>query len=178
MVYAAIAACPVPGGKLKSVDETPIKGRRGVERVVKLDDAVAVVADRYWRAKEALALLQPEWDTGEAGKTDSAQFAKLYRDTLDGPMVNARKDGDVDDGFRQRRQGGRSRIYEAPHAAHAQMEPLNCTARFTGDKLDIWVGSQIPMGALRLAAATSGPQAGEHHHQQLLPRRRLRPARP
>jgi isoquinoline 1-oxidoreductase beta subunit len=155
MVYAAIAACPVPGGKLKSVDETPIKGRRGVERVVRLDDAVAVVADRYWRAKEALALLQPEWDTGEAGQTDSAQFAKMYRDILDGPMVNARKDGDVEAEFAK---GGKviEALYEAPHAAHAQMEPLNCTARFSGDKLDIWVGSQIPMGALRLAAATSG----------------------
>ena len=84
MVYAAIATCPVFGGKLKSVDDTPVKGRRGVQQVVKLDNAVAVVADRFWRAKEALALLKPEWDAGEAGKTDSAQFAKLYRDTLDG----------------------------------------------------------------------------------------------
>ena len=82
MVYAAIFACPVFGGKLNSVDEAPAKGRRGVQQVVKLDDAVAVVADSFWRAKEALALLKPEWDTGAAGKTDSAQFAKLYRDTL------------------------------------------------------------------------------------------------
>ena len=36
MVYAAIAACPVFGGKLKSVDEFPAKGRRGVLQVVKL----------------------------------------------------------------------------------------------------------------------------------------------
>ena len=99
MVYAAIAACPVFGGKLKSVDEAPAKGRRGVQQVVKLDNAVAVVADRFWRAKEALALLKPEWDTGAAGKTDSAQFAKLYRDTLDGPMVSARNDGNVDGEF-------------------------------------------------------------------------------
>ena len=99
MVYAAIAACPVPGGKLKSVDETPVKGRRGIQQVVKLADAVAVVADRFWRAKEALALLKPEWETGAAGKTDSAQFAKLYRDTLDGPMASARNDGDVDAAF-------------------------------------------------------------------------------
>lgn len=155
MVYAAIAACPVPGGKLKTVDESPIKGRRGVERVVKLADAVAVIADRYWRAKEALALLKPEWETGTAGNTDSAQFAKLYRDTLDGPMVSARNDGNVADAFAQ---GGKivESTYEAPHAAHAQMEPLNATARFTDGRLDIWVGSQIPMGALRLAAATSG----------------------
>lgn len=159
MVYAAIAACPVPGGKLKSVDETPIKGRRGVERIVKLDDAVAVIADRYWRAKEALALLDPQWDTGEAGKTDSVQFAKMYRDSLDGPLASAKNDGDVDGVFaKTAAAGGRivESLYEAPHAAHAQMEPLNCTARFDGDKLEIWVGTQIPMGALRLAAATSG----------------------
>jgi isoquinoline 1-oxidoreductase beta subunit len=155
MVYAAINACPVPGGKLKSVDEAPAIGRRGILHVVKLDDAVAVVADRFWRAKEALALLKPEWDTGEAGKTDSAQFAKLYRDTLDGPMVSARNDGDVNAAFNA---GGKivEALYEAPHAAHAQMEPLNTTAQFDGDRLNIWLGTQIPMGALRLAAATSG----------------------
>jgi isoquinoline 1-oxidoreductase subunit beta len=156
MVYAAINACPVAGGKLKSVDESPVKGRRGVMQVVKLKDAVAVVADRYWRAKEALALLKPEWETGAAGATDSAQFAKLYRDTLDGPMVSARNDGDVDGAFAK---GGKvvEALYEAPHAAHAQMEPLNATARFNADgTLDIWVGTQGPMGALRLAASTSG----------------------
>jgi isoquinoline 1-oxidoreductase beta subunit len=155
MVYAAINACPVAGGKLRSVDAAPAMNRRGMLQVVKLADAVAVVADRYWRAKEALALLKPEWDTGAAGNTDSAQFAKLYRDTLDGPMVGARNDGDVERVFAQ---GGKviEALYQAPHAAHAQMEPLNATARFSGDKLDIWVGTQIPMGALRLAAATSG----------------------
>lgn len=68
MVYAAINACPVAGGKLKSVDEAPAKGRRGVLHVVKLDDAVAVVADRFWRAKEALALLKPEWDWARPAK--------------------------------------------------------------------------------------------------------------
>ena len=155
MVYAAINASPVAGGKLKHVDEGPVQGRRGVLQVVKLGDAVAVVADRYWRAKEALALLEPEWEVGEAGKSDSEQFAKLYRDTLEGPMVSARNDGDVDDVFSK---GGKivEAVYEAPHAAHAQMEPLNATAHFTGDTLDIWVGTQIPMGALHLAAAASG----------------------
>jgi len=155
MVYAAIAACPVFGGKLKSVDETPVKGRRGVQQVVKLDNAVAVVADRFWRAKEALALLKPEWETGAAGKTDSAQFAKLYRDTLDGPMVSARNDGDVDVVF------GKSgkiveALYEAPHLAHATMEPLNATVRFDADKLEVWLGTQAPMGSIRQAVAASG----------------------
>ena len=159
MVYAAIAACPVSGGKLKSVDSAPVMGKRGVIQVVKLDDAVAVVAERFWRAKEALALLKPEWDEGAAGKTDSVQFAKLYRDSLEGPMVSARNVGDVDAVFAK---GGKivEAVYEAPHAAHAQMEPLNATARFNDDgTLDIWVGSQNPMGALRSAAAVSGLKA-------------------
>ena len=155
MVYAAIAACPVFGGKLKSVDDTPAKGRRGVQQVVKLDNAVAVIADRYWRAKEALALLKPEWDTGPAGKTDSAQFTKLYRDTLDGPMVSARNDGDVDGAFAK---GGKivEALYEAPHLAHATMEPLNATVRFDPDKLEVWLGTQAPMGSIRQAVAASG----------------------
>ena len=139
-----------------------MQGRRGVLQVVKLGDAVAVVADRYWRAKEALALLKPEWEVGEAGKSDSEQFAKLYRDTLEGPMVSARNDGNVDDVFSK---GGKivEAVYEAPHAAHVQMEPLNATAWFTGDTLDIWVGTQIPMGALRLAAPPPA-QAGADQH--------------
>ena len=155
MIYAAIAACPVFGGKLKSVDDSPVKGRRGVQQVVKLDDAVAVVADRYWRAKEALALLKLEWDTGEAGKTDSVQFAKLYRDTLDGPMVSARNDGNVDEVFAK---GSKivEAVYEAPHLAHATMEPLNATVHLQGDKLDVWLGTQAPMGTIRQAVAASG----------------------
>jgi isoquinoline 1-oxidoreductase beta subunit len=166
MVYAAVAACPVPGGKLKSVDETPAKGKRGVLQVVKLDNAVAVVADRFWRAKEALALLKPEWDTGEAGKTDSAQFAKLYRDTLDGPMVTARNDGDVDAAFKTTTGKVVEALYEAPHLAHATMEPLNATVRFEGDKLEVWLGSQAPMGTLKQAAAASGlkPEQIEIHN--------------
>jgi isoquinoline 1-oxidoreductase beta subunit len=155
MVYAAVSACPVFGGKLKSVDDAPAKGRRGILQVVKLENAVVVVADRFWRAKEALALLKPEWDVGAAGNTDSAQFAKLYRDTLDGPMVSARNDGSVDDAFGK---GGKlvEAVYEAPHLAHATMEPLNATVHLQPDKLEVWLGSQTPMGTIRQAAAASG----------------------
>ena len=74
MVHAAITACPVFGGKLRSVDEAAIAGMRGVAQVVKLPNAVAVIADRFWRAKEALAKLQIEWDFGPNASTDSAQF--------------------------------------------------------------------------------------------------------
>src|SRR5580704_1133690 len=72
MVFASINACPVRGGKLKSVDESVLSGVPGIVGVVKLEDAVAVVAtDSFWRAKRALSRLQPEWDVGAAGQVDS-----------------------------------------------------------------------------------------------------------
>src|SRR5260370_14044706 len=45
MVAAAIIKCPVFGGTVKSVDESAIASRRGVLRVVKLNNADAVRAD-------------------------------------------------------------------------------------------------------------------------------------
>ena len=94
-LYASILSCPVFGGKLVAVDDTVIRGARGINQVVKLDDAVAVVADNYWRANEALKKLKVTWNGGAAASTDSAQFAKEYREALDGPMVTARNDGDA-----------------------------------------------------------------------------------
>src|ERR1700682_3003835 len=83
MVQAAIIKCPVFGGTVKSVDEGAIAGRRGVLQVVKLKDAVAVVADRYFRAQAALDALPIEWEVGAAGTTNSAPFRKAYIDALD-----------------------------------------------------------------------------------------------
>ena len=98
MVFAAILQCPVPGGKLKSVDDSVVAGMPGNPKVVKLDNAVAVAAEgTWWRARQALAKLQPEWDVGAAGSTDSAQFFREYRAALDTDKpVTGRKQGDVD----------------------------------------------------------------------------------
>ncbi len=160
MVYAAVMSCPVFGGRLVSVDETAIAGRRGVLRVVKLnsgmrgDDAVAVVADSYWRAEKALRALKPVWDGGEAAQTDSAQFKKLYRDTLDGPMAEALKTGDAAAALASSAKVYDA-VYEAPHLAHATMEPLNATVQLKSDRLDVWLGTQSALNCLRLAAETA-----------------------
>ena len=96
MVHAAIIACPVFGGTVKSVDESKIAGRHGVMQVVKLKNAVAVIADRHWRAQSALDQLPIEWEVGAAGSTDSAQFRKDYISALDQKGAEARHDGNVD----------------------------------------------------------------------------------
>ncbi|HUB94423.1 MAG TPA: molybdopterin cofactor-binding domain-containing protein, partial [Stellaceae bacterium] len=156
MVYAAVVQCPVPGGKLKSVDESPLDGAPGIVKVVRLADAVAVVAtDHFWRAKQGLAKLHPEWDVGEAGTTDSALFARQYREALDGKAVVARNDGNVDTALPAAAKT-LDALYEVPYLAHACMEPLNSTVYLQPDRLDVWTGTQTADRTLKAAAAASG----------------------
>ncbi|HEY6995614.1 MAG TPA: molybdopterin cofactor-binding domain-containing protein, partial [Xanthobacteraceae bacterium] len=155
MVYAAVVGCPVPGGTLKSVDDGAAKGMRGVVAVVRLDTAVAVVADRFWRAKQAAEALKVEWNPGSGAGSDSAQFAQAYRDALGGPAATARNDGDVEKAI----EGAAKRIealYEVPYLAHAPMEPLNATAHYRPERLDVWIGTQNALSTLTTAAQASG----------------------
>ena len=155
MLYAAVAACPVFGGTLRSYDAAAIRGRRGIHSVVPLEGAVAVVADRFWRAKEALLAMPIQWDVGAAGATDSEQFRKAYREALDGPAQTARSDGDAAKAIAGAAKQVEA-LYEVPHLAHAPMEPLNCTAHVQTDRVDVWIGTQDAEGALRRAAAAAG----------------------
>jgi isoquinoline 1-oxidoreductase subunit beta len=50
--FATLAQSPVFGGRLKSVDDAAAKAVKGVRQIVRLDDAVAVVADHMGAAKK------------------------------------------------------------------------------------------------------------------------------
>jgi|HubBroStandDraft_1064217.scaffolds.fasta_scaffold00053_48 isoquinoline 1-oxidoreductase beta subunit len=154
LVYAAVAACPVPGGSVQSYDADKVTGRRGVIAVVPVPNGVAVVADRFWRAQQALAALPIEWDYGVGAGTSSEQFRRDYRAALDGEAVLARDDRDVDKELASGKVT--EALYETPHLAHAAMEPLNCTARYTKHRLDIWMGTQNAFGTLQQAAKLAG----------------------
>jgi isoquinoline 1-oxidoreductase beta subunit len=168
MLYAAASACPVFGGTVADYDDKSIKDRRGIKSLVKLNDAVAVVADSYWRAKQALADLPITWNDGPAASTNSEQFRADYRSVLDGPAVNARKAGDVDRAMRNAAKVIDA-IYEVPHLAHATMEPLNCTAHVQQDRVDIWMGTQFPEAAIKAASEVSGvPQENIYLHNCFL----------
>lgn len=166
MVYAAVWSAPVPGGTLASVDESGLKGLRGVIQVVKLPDAVAVVADRYWRAKAGLEALKITWDAGANGGVDSAQLDRSYREALDTPLASAKRTGDPDAALAA--PGARlvEATYEAPNLAHATMEPLNCTVKLAPDRVDIWISTQGPMSVLQAAAKQAGvaPEAVYVHN--------------
>ena len=176
MVYAAVANCPVFGGKLKSYDEAAIKGRRGVIAVTPVENGIAVVADRFWRAKEALAALPIVWDFGAAETTNSEQFRAEYRAALDGPLVNAVDRGDAKAAF-----SGATKVvealYEAPHLAHAPMEPLNATAHSAPRSHRRLDGDPISRGRDQARRGGRRRRPARRLSPQLFPRRRVRPTR-
>ncbi len=167
-LFASIMSCPVPGGKVVSVDQTAIKGRRGIQRVVRLDDAVAVVADNYWRANQAVKALKITWDAGDGGKAESAQIRADYIESLDAPMIAARDDGDAK-GIIAKAANVVEAVYETPLLAHATMEPLNATVLLGADRLDIWMGSQSALANARMAAQIAGLKPEQvYFHQTYL----------
>ncbi len=156
MLHAALAQCPVFKGTLKSVDDSKISGIKGIHQVVKLKDAVAVVADNWWLAKKGLDALAIEWDTGESGAVSSESIQEFL---LGGLTANnagvGRAQGDLDAGF-ARAVTHVEADYVVPFLAHATLEPQNCTAHVTGDRAEIWAPTQNGEAALASAAHTLG----------------------
>ena len=155
IAYATAANCPVFGGKLKSYDFSAISGRRGIIAAVPVTNGVAVVADNFWRAKEALNAMPIEWDFGPAASTDSAGFAAEYRAALDRPLADGGGHGDIAPAFANPAKVVEA-VYEVPYLAHAPMEPLNATAHWRPDRIDVWMGTQAPESALAFAAKAGG----------------------
>ena len=169
MVYAAVVSCPEFGGKLKAVDEAPAKAMRGVIAVVKMDDAVAVVADRYWRARAGLMALKPEWASGGNDTVSQADLDKAYRDALDGELVSARKSGDAAAALAAPDVKLVEAAYEVPYLAHAPMEPMNATVHLQPGRVDVWIGTQSPVDVLQTAAKESGVDpANVYVHNQFV----------
>jgi isoquinoline 1-oxidoreductase beta subunit len=157
MLCAAIKDCPVFGGKLKSYDESKIAGLPGVRRVVKVKDtAVAVVADTWWRAKAALEALPIVWDEGPGASQSSAMIAEHLKEGLTATATN----GDWQKGDAVKAIEGAAKkveaVYSTPFLAHATMEPMNCTAKISADRAEIWVATQNSEASLAALSESSG----------------------
>jgi isoquinoline 1-oxidoreductase beta subunit len=152
---ATLAQSPVFGGRVKSVDDTVTKTIKGVRQIVRLEDAVAVVADHMAAAKKGLAALVIEWDDGPHAKLTTKQIAdELEKATLNSGAV-AQTIGDVDKAM----ASSVTRVeatYEVPFLAHAAMEPMNCTVHVRKDGCEVWVGNQIIGRAQATAAKVTG----------------------
>ena len=168
MKVATVAACPVFGGKLASVDDSRAKAIKGVHRVVRLDDAVAVVAEHMWAAKQGLAALDIRWDEGPNAKLSTADIVQQLAAASQRSGVVARREGAPLKAMASAAQKVEA-IYEVPFLAHATMEPVNCTVHVRPDGCDIWVGTQVPTFAQAAAATVTGlPPEKVQVHNYLL----------
>jgi isoquinoline 1-oxidoreductase beta subunit len=152
---ATLAQSPVFGGRVKRVDDATAKAVKGVRQIVRLDDAVAVVADHMGAAKKGLAALKIEWDDGPNAKlTTDTVAGELEQATLKSGAV-AQNIGDVDRAMASAVTKVEA-TYHLPFLAHATMEPMNCTVHVRKDGCEIWIGSQAMARVQAAAAKTAG----------------------
>jgi isoquinoline 1-oxidoreductase beta subunit len=152
---ATLAQSPVFGGKLKDVDDSKARVVRGVRQIVRLDDAVAVVAEHMGAAKKGLAALVIEWESGPHASLNTEDIARDYAAALESPGAVAESRGDVDSALAKAANKLTAR-YEVPFLAHAALEPMNCTVDVRNDRCEIWVGNQVLARAQAAAAEVTG----------------------
>lgn len=159
MKYAAVKAAPVVGATVESIDASTAKTMPGVLQILNMGDFVAVVADGYWQAEQALATVKTTYSKTEGdGLNQDALFTR-YATMLDeagdtdGDVET--EEGDVGEAFASAATKVEAE-YKVPFLAHATMEPMNCTAWVRDGKCDVWSGTQSPLMARKAAAETSG----------------------
>ncbi len=168
MLNAAVMACPVTGGTVKSFDAAKVVGMPGVKKVLLVsNNAVAVVADTWWRAKKALDVLPVEWDFGPNGVVQQAGINAMLEQGLTAEQaVVGNSNGNAKEAL-----AGAARkveaVYAYPYQNHACMEPMNATVRFTeasgttAARCEAWVPTQngdAALAALIAASGLPGPQ--------------------
>jgi isoquinoline 1-oxidoreductase subunit beta len=152
---ATLAQSPVFGGRVKNVDDTAAKAVNGARQIVRLDDAIAVVADHMGAAKKRLAALVIEWDDGPHAKVSTADIASELEQATLGSGAIAQNVGDVDKALASAVTKVEA-IYQVPFLAHATMEPMNCTAHVRPDGCEVWLGTQAIARVQAAAAKIAG----------------------
>ncbi|VAV87548.1 Isoquinoline 1-oxidoreductase beta subunit [hydrothermal vent metagenome] len=159
MKYAAVKAPPVIGASVEKIDTTRAKAMPGVLQILNMGDFVAVVADGYWQAQQALDTIDTSYSKTDGQKLDLAAVFARYAEALDkagndGGDIET-DEGDAVDAFAKASKKVTAE-YKVPFLAHATMEPMNCTASVIDGKCQLWTGTQNPLGARRDVAKALG----------------------
>ncbi|MGS0755187.1 molybdopterin cofactor-binding domain-containing protein [Roseateles sp. GG27B] len=155
MLYAALAQCPVIGGKPTSFDAGRAMSMPGVKHVVQITDGVAVVADTYWHARKALEVVNVKWDEGTGKGLNSPGIATALKAASAKPGAVIKKLGDVDAGMKAAVRKVEA-TYELPFLSHSPMEPMNFTADVRKDSVLLYGPTQFQQLAVGTAAAIAG----------------------
>nr|MCU0619736.1 molybdopterin-dependent oxidoreductase [Gemmatimonadaceae bacterium] len=174
MVHATYEKAPVFGAGVASANLDEVKRLPGVTDAFVVDGGtalagllpgVAIVGEHWWMIKEARKKLTVRWAEHPTAAQSTASMAAQAKAFMAGaPQKVLRSDGDVAKAF-----AGAARTveatYEYPFLAHAPLEPQNCTARWDGDRVEIWAPTQNPQAGRALVARTMGiPEANVAIH--------------
>jgi isoquinoline 1-oxidoreductase beta subunit len=154
MKFATLKTCPVFGGKVAKVDDSAARKIPGVQKVVVLDDLVAVVGDHMWAAKQGLDAVVIDWGEGPNAGVSSKDIWRDLRASSEKDGAVAKSVGDIAKGLSTGDKLEAS--YELPFLAHATMEPVNATVHLTPDACEIWTGTQIMTRVQSEAAKAAG----------------------
>ncbi|MRX07743.1 molybdopterin-dependent oxidoreductase [Pseudoduganella sp. FT25W] len=164
MRVATVRACPTFGGTLARFNDAATRKVPGVIEVLRIGNAVAVVATHFWAAKRGMERLEVAWNRGANATLTSKQLRdELAASQAQGKAVVGREVG-------QRPAGELIQAtYKMPMLAHATMEPLNATVHVTPERCEIWAGTQVPMHVVENAAKITGlPQEKILLHTQYI----------
>ena len=155
MKIGTVAASPVIGGSLLRIDEDAARRVPGVRDVVKTKNAVAVIGDHFWAAKQGLAAANPQWDDGPNATVNSHAIWQELADATQQSGVVAQNENDAPAkiGAAKTQVNG---VYQLPYLSHAPMEPINTTLHIRPDGADLWVGTQVPVRAQAAVAKAAG----------------------
>lgn len=156
--YAAVLHPTVFGSKVKSFDAKAVEKKEGVIKVKQIPSGIAVIADAWFIAKEALSEINVEWDLGEFAKVSTSDMDKEYALAMENKGSSMRKDGDSDKAFKEA-----SNVieldYEFPFLAHGAMEPLSFAAYHKEGEAILWSTAQSQTLAFASAQKVLGVKA-------------------
>ena len=164
---AAVELAPVAGARLLAIAAPQALAVKGVRKVVRLNDAVAVIADHTWAARQGLKALAARWDEGANASLGQSALEQELEAAARRPGVSAAHAGDA----ARAMAGAAQRIeatYRQPLLAHAALEPMNCTVRWQAGNCEIWAGTQAPDRVVYELAALGLTPAQVRVHSQLI----------
>jgi isoquinoline 1-oxidoreductase beta subunit len=157
MKYATVRASPVFGNKVAALDEASIQDMAGVRKIINLDDAVVVIADGYWQAKQALDRLTIEFEQSDNDNIEQSDIFRQFSDDMESAIAAGKEITDFRKGDATAALQSATAVVEAeyrvPYLSHAPMEPMNCTAWVHDGICELWTGTQNPLGFSAEAAA-------------------------
>jgi isoquinoline 1-oxidoreductase subunit beta len=171
MVHAAIAQCPVFGGKTKSIDAASLaaaKKMRGIDEVLDMGGYVAVTGNNWWRCNQAVKSLKIEWDVGDSSNVSSASIKTYLSEGLTKSGAVGKSVGDFAATYAAAPVKLEAEYY-VPYLDHAPMEPMNCTAEVKDGRVTVWVPTQSAEGSAAAAAGAAdvAPEKVQVFRQQL-----------